>query len=465
MRSAVWRWIFALAIAFGALIAVTSAHDIPADVVVHVYVKPEGQALHVLVRVPLAAMRDVTFPTRGPGYLELDKADEALRRSAFVWIRDPLQVYENDRPLDVPTLVAFRVSLPSDRSFATRAEATAHLASPPLPRATDLIWNQALFDVWLTYPIASDRSDFSLRPGFSRLGVRVVTVLRFAPPGTPERAFEYSGDPGLLRLDPRWHQAAARFVALGFEHILDGVDHLLFLLCLVLPFRRFKALVIIVTSFTVAHSITLIASAMHLAPDALWFPPLIETLIATSVVYMALENIYAATAGSGSPGALSLRRRWLMTFAFGLVHGFGFSFALRETMQFAGSHLLTSLFAFNVGVELGQLVVLAVAVPVIAFAFRHRTAERFGIVVVSALVAHTAWHWMIARGASLGEYDWTALQPDSPAKILRWVMAAVMVAGAIWILRQGRKDASADRGTHGDRQERETQTASGGTSG
>ena len=131
---------------------------------------------------------------------------------------------------------------------------------------------------------------------------------------------------------------------LGFFHILDGTDHLLFLFCLVIPFRRFRALIPVVTAFTVAHSITLIASAYNLAPDALWFPPLIETLIAMSIVYMALENIV---------GGATVQRRWMITFGFGLVHGFGFSFALRQTMQFAGSHLLASLLSFNVGVELG----------------------------------------------------------------------------------------------------------------
>ena len=84
-----------------------------------------------------------------------------------------------------------------------------------------------------------------------------------------------STNSGLVRLDPRWHQAALQFVRLGFSHILDGIDHLLFLFCLVIPFRRLRSLVAIVTSFTVAHSITLIASAYNLAPDALWFPPLI----------------------------------------------------------------------------------------------------------------------------------------------------------------------------------------------
>ena len=151
-----------------------------------------------------------------------------------------------------------------------------------------------------------------------------MTVLRFLPPGGATRAYEFHGDPGLVRLDPRWHQAAWRFVKEGFFHILDGTDHLLFLLCLVIPFRRFRALIPIVTSFTVAHSITLIASAYDAGPESLWFPPLIETLIAISIVYMALENI--------SPACSNAQRRWMIAFGFGLVHGFGFSFALRQTL-------------------------------------------------------------------------------------------------------------------------------------
>src|SRR5439155_25114547 len=148
----------------------------------------------------------------------------------------------------------------------------------------------------------SDRGQFSIHPAVDRLGVRVATALRFLPPGGAVRAFEFSGNPGVVHLDPSWRQAAQTFVVLGFRHILEGIDHLLFLFCLVVPFRRIRPLVAVITSFTVAHSITLLASAYNLAPDALWFPPLIETLIATSIVYMALENIVSPQLG----------RRWLI---------------------------------------------------------------------------------------------------------------------------------------------------------
>jgi hypothetical protein len=284
-----------------------------------------------------------------------------------------------------------------------------------------------LFDVLFEYPIQSDQSRFSIRPGLERLAARVVTVLRFLPPGGAVRAYEFPGDPGLVRLDPRWHQAAGRFIDLGFFHILDGTDHLLFLLCLVIPFRRFRALVPVVTAFTVAHSLTLIASAYNLAPDGLWFPPLIETMIAISIVYMALENIV---------GGSTTHRRWMMAFGFGLVHGFGFSFALRETLQFAGSHLLTSLLSFNIGVELGQLLVLLVLIPLLDGLFRFVVAERMGTIILSALVAHTGWHWMLERGDRLRQFRFQSpvINAAPIARGVRWLLLVLIVAGLVWVV-------------------------------
>jgi hypothetical protein len=399
------------------------AHDIPASVIVQAFVRPQGDRLRVLVRVPLGAMRDVEFPQRGDGLLDLPRAGQTLRDAALLWLAKDLAVYEGNRPLGTPALGAVRVSLPSDRSFTTFETALASVTGPPLPPDTTLYWNQALLDVLFEYPIQSDRSTFSIRPSLARLGVRVVTVLRYQPPAGAERAFELTGDPGLVRMDPSWFQAAWRFVQLGFLHILDGTDHLLFLACLVIPFRRFRSLVLIVTAFTIAHSITLIASAFDLAPGGLWFPPLVETLIAVSILYMALENI---------AGVMSVQRRWVLAFAFGLVHGFGFSFALRETLQFAGSHLVTSLLSFNVGVELGQLLVLAVLVPALQLLFRYVVAERMGTIVLSAFVAHTAWHWTTERWAVLRQYAWPAPTASDMGAAVRWLMALVALAAVIW---------------------------------
>ena len=403
------------------------AHDIPASVIVRMFVKPEGQRLRVLVRVPLEAMRDIAWPVRGPGYLELDRATPLLRDGARVWIAGSLEPYQGETRLDPAVIVAARVSLPSDPSFADYQSALAHVTGPALPAATELIWQQALLDVLLEYPITSDSARFSLRPALAHLGLRTTTVLRFLPPGREERAFEYLGDPGLVRLDPRWHQAAMRFVALGFSHILSGIDHLLFVLCLAIPFRRLRPLIAIVTSFTVAHSITLIGSAAGLAPTALWFPPLVETLIALSIVYTAVENIVGA----------KLQRRWLVAFGFGLVHGFGFSFVLRESLQFAGSHLTMSLLTFNLGVELGQLFILALGVPILNLLFKFVVPERLGTLILSVLVAHTAWHWMTERASTVGQYrfQWPALDFGLLLSLMRGLMLALILVGVAWGVR------------------------------
>jgi hypothetical protein len=288
---------------------------------------------------------------------------------------------------------------------------------------------------------------------FDRLGISVVTALRFLPPGGVVRPYELEGDAGLVPLDPRWHQAVLRFVRLGFLHILDGTDHLLFLFCLVIPYRRLWTLVPVVTAFTVAHSITLIAAAYNYAPGALWFPPLIETLIAASIVYMALENILLRSsdrtgASAGQVASVTPHRRWLITFMFGLVHGFGFSFALQHTMQFAGSHLLMSLLSFNIGVELGQLLFLAVTVPALGFLFRYVVAERMGAIILSAIVAHTAWHWMTDRFDTLRQFPWPAVTAADAATAIRWAMALIALIGGAYLLSRAAASARAPGTPH-----------------
>jgi hypothetical protein len=403
-----------------------AAHEVPANVAVQIYVHPDSSTLRLLIRAPLAAMRDLVWPQKGPGYLDFARLAEQPHNAARLWIADYIRIYEDGRELPEETILATRVSLPSDRSFVSYDSALASVQSPRLADDTEVVWNQLRLDVLMEVPITNARARFSIDPMLAHLGVNTVSVLHFVTADGAERVFQYDSNPGLVRLDPSWYQAAARFVVLGFEHILSGFDHLLFVLCLVVPIRRVRTLVAVITSFTLAHSMTLIASALGLVPNALWFPPLIETLIAVSIVYMALENIIGA----------KLERRWLIAFGFGLVHGFGFSFALRESLQFAGTHLLTSLLAFNVGVELGQLLVIAISVPILVALFRWVVAERVGVIVISALLAHSAWHWMTARFATLREYRFVmpALDATFLAGLLRGLMLLLFVLGVVWAL-------------------------------
>lgn len=403
--------------------AAGTAHEIPPSVTVLAYLKPESNVLRLVARVPLEAMRDIQWPLRGPGYLVLTRLDTLLRDGVRIWVADNVQLYEGDRLVGPARIANARVSLQSDRSFASYAAAVAHFGDAPLPASTDLAWQQAMVDLELEYPIASAQSRFSINPRLARLGVRTTTVLHFIPPDGNERTFTYLGDPGLVHLDPQWFQAAGQFIRLGFEHILDGIDHLLFIVCLVIPFRRFRPLIVIATAFTIAHSITMVVSALGYAPSALWFPPLVEVLIAASIVYTALENIVGA----------KMERRWVIAFGFGLVHGFGFSFALRESLQFAGSHLAISLATFNLGVELGQVFVLLLAVPALNWLFT-KIPERIGTIIASALVAHTAWHWMTDRWTVFREFPLEAPAFDAAfwAAVLRGGILVVSAAAIVW---------------------------------
>jgi hydrogenase/urease accessory protein HupE len=150
---------------------------------------------------------------------------------------------------------------------------------------------------------------------------------------------------------------AREFLPWGVEHIFLGYDHIAFLLALLLGVTRLRDVVIVVTSFTVAHSLTLLLAAA----DVVHIPARVsEALIAASIVAVALENL------AGRPSAA--RHRWLVTFAFGLIHGLGFATELRARLaELGGSfgHLLVPVLSFNLGVELGQLAIVALVVPVL----------------------------------------------------------------------------------------------------
>jgi len=176
------------------------------------------------------------------------------------------------------------------------------------------------------------------------------------------------------------------FLKLGVEHILTGYDHLLFLLGLLVACRRFKSMALIITCFTLAHSVTLALAAL----DVVSLPArVVEPLIAASIVFVGIENLVRREEPRG---------RWALTLAFGLIHGFGFAGVLKEFgLGSAGSSLLIPLFSFNLGVELGQLAVTAVFLPVL-WTLRKRTAfARYGLPAISLVVALAGAYWLVAR--------------------------------------------------------------------
>lgn len=178
----------------------------------------------------------------------------------------------------------------------------------------------------------------------------------------------------------------ASFFRLGVVHIITGYDHLLFLVGLLVVCRRLRSMVVIVTCFMVAHSITLALAALGLVrvPAAL-----IEPLIAASILFVGVENLLRA----GEP-----KGRGVLTFGFGLLHGFGFAGALQAAgLGAPGAPLALPLFAFNLGVELGQLAVIAMLLPVLMKLSDRPAFDRVIRPALSALVALAGAGWLLQR--------------------------------------------------------------------
>jgi hypothetical protein len=190
-----------------------------------------------------------------------------------------------------------------------------------------------------------------------------------------------------------------RFFKMGVKHIFEGYDHLCFLIAL-LVVSRFRDVVKIVTSFTIAHSITLILAALDVVKLD---PRLVETSIAATIVYVALENIWLLSRRSSSTSDLQpttanpfVLPRWLLTFFFGLIHGFGFAGVLRE-LGLPTVGLVRCLLSFNLGVEFGQLVIALCLLPLTFFLFR----SRYIALTVSALLALFGLAWFLDRAFNL----------------------------------------------------------------
>lgn len=176
------------------------------------------------------------------------------------------------------------------------------------------------------------------------------------------------------------------FFKLGVEHILTGYDHLLFLLALLLGCRQVKTMLWVVTGFTLAHSLTLALAALDVVTLS---THIVEPAIAASIFFVAAENFRKAE---------KTWQRYALTCGFGLIHGFGFAGALRESgLGGAGAEIVKPLLGFNLGVETGQLAVAAVVLPLLWWVGRKAWFERLGVRVVSVLIMGVAVFWVWQR--------------------------------------------------------------------
>ncbi|MGO9711742.1 MAG: HupE/UreJ family protein [Polyangiaceae bacterium] len=276
-------------------------------------------------------------------------------------------------PLDAPAVLA---------GFDVRGDGAA--CTPALDAATTTEADGMILDAHWTCP----------RP-FARVTIEMKLLASLAP-GHRHVVRAQAGDATIDDvlyakhpvLDASFESAPPRsrfvsFVGMGIEHILTGFDHLLFLLGLVLVARGVRSLVGVVTAFTVAHSITL-----ALAATGVWAPSarIIEPAIALSIAYVGAENLLLRDTS----------KRWRLAFAFGLVHGFGFAGALRA-IALPRAEVPVALVGFNVGVELGQLVVLAGVLPVVALLRQRPWFEARGVKGLSAAIALVGLVWFFQR--------------------------------------------------------------------
>jgi len=178
------------------------------------------------------------------------------------------------------------------------------------------------------------------------------------------------------------------FVGIGFTHILGGLDHILFVITLLLAFVSFREVLKLTAAFTIAHSITLILAAGNIFTLPSY---IVEPLIALSIAYLAITTIFFAK----NKILTSTKAKLFTVFGFGLFHGLGFAGILRE-ISIPGQGFLTSLVSFNIGIELGQIAIILIALPVI-YLLRNKKWYPVFIKVIAIIVSCVAIFWFFQR--------------------------------------------------------------------
>ncbi len=381
----------------------------------------------MLVRVPLVLLSNLSLPKRGPGYLDLTNIDPKLKQAAAAIGR--LIELRADGTVLAPATREVRLSLLSDRSFVSYSSALAHLQAPPLPVGTDLFWNQGFFDTRFELPLRSPSPNLGIRINVApEIGQRIKLRFEYLARGATARALEIPGDSGWIPLNPRWYEAAWLFVKAGFVDVFT-FDRFVFLLCLIAPFRRFRGLLTVVMVFTTLQALTLTAAAEGALADVNigWLPALSGTVLGAAGLLLAVGNL-------ASP---SLRRRWFIAAVVGAFGGLGLGRLLADAWQFAGPHTLVAVVSFNVGVLLGEVASVAIAFFALRLFFAYVLGPLLGVIVLSALLGHANWHWMIDGSIDLARQLAPVPAADLWSTIVvlaPWLVPAMLVGIAAYFL-------------------------------
>ena len=319
-----------------------------------------------------------------PGSFELTVRIHAEAVRPLIQDAAPNATFEPEN-LDkvMPALKAFGTTLYEVSAGGRTLDATATDVS--------VVFDEFVFR--LAYPRPSDGSLRLKATHLSRVSPEFIAHLSVLDDaGKPLSGFVLTQNQPLVEVQPPSGSAGdsdgsfLSFLQLGVEHILKGYDHLLFLLGLLVACRRFSTMALVITCFTLAHSVTLALAALDLVTLS---PRVVEPLIAASIVFVGVENLLRRD---------EPRWRWALTLAFGLIHGFGFAGVLKEAgLGSSGAGLLVPLFSFNLGVELGQIAVAAVVLPLLWRLRRWPVFERRGQFLISIFVVLAGAYWLLQR--------------------------------------------------------------------
>jgi len=313
-----------------------------------------------------------------------------------------IQLVAMDRVLEA-VIEEIRVyPLGTQPDFATLDEAKrAFVAEQAYPAEESAVYvGDVVVDVMLSYqtgkPIYAYTLSSSLDPGLPGQDDTANLVLDYSPGGVQVfRARGLLADP--VSISRSILSALTTFVKEGIRHILEGLDHVLFVLCLTLGAFGIKSLLWRVTGFTIGHSVTLSAGFFGFVPSGQWFVPAVEMGIAISIIYAAAIAVVPRFRSSKNE-----KRIFVVTSLIGLLHGLGFSFVLRNILQVTSPNIWQSLLAFNIGVELGQILIVVFASLLLwsigRFGGKAASVGRWAIAGSSTVIA---LFWTIQRGTSL----------------------------------------------------------------
>lgn len=374
-----------------------AAHGV-VEQVVEMLVQPQGDRLLVRLHVPAAVLADANLPTLEDGTLNTAAIDEPLRIVAAHIARN-LDIQQADDGLGAPTVTA---TVSADRTS---------------------------IDVDLRYAIDAGAAGISARlNAFHAIGQPVRTNARFQP---SEREYRISvtGSPVRILFDPNAFETIQQFVVRAFQAVLDGGDHLLFLVGLVIAVPRARTAASLFAAMMAGHAVTVVSSVLWPAATAAWLPVL-AMVGASTIVMAALQNIVGA------------RLEWIgpLAIAFGVLNGFTFGNTFVVAQQFAGSHREIALLAFLVVVMAGQLWWAALMWATRTWLDGLGLPQRIVTVVASGLLAHSAVHRAVDHGRAIPQTGSFGAEHALELLTLGWVcvVALVIVAGA-----------SRHRGIHG----------------